>query len=195
MLLTRIVEISSGERFSDFMDKRIFQPLGMTATHVDDDSTRVVRHRATGYAPRTPALLEQARQVGLQVQEEPGYARLIRNSPHFGGSGVFSTVEDLARWDANWYAHRLVGPAFTELMHSRLKFQHPKDNDAFGLVFGDHGGRQALWYEGGDLDASSYMVRLPAQQLTVICLSNMVTGNAGGQAKRVLGVLEVAGRL
>jgi hypothetical protein len=101
----------------------------------------------------------------------------------------------LARWDANWYGPRLAGPAFTELMHSRIKFQHPKDNDAFGLVFGDYGGRQTLWYEGGDLDASSYMVRLPAQRLTVICLSNMVTGDAGARAKRVLGVLEASGLL
>jgi hypothetical protein len=39
------------------------------------------------------------------------------------------------------------------------------------------------------------MVRLPAQRLTVICLSNMVTGDAGARAKRVLGVLEASGLL
>jgi hypothetical protein len=71
----------------------------------------------------------------------------------------------------------------------REKFEHDKDNDAFGLVVGSFKGRQMIWFSGGDLDTSTFMARLPEERLTVICLSNIPTGNAEGKAREVLGVL------
>jgi hypothetical protein len=47
-------------------------------------------------------IVAEAARVGFGLRAGPGYARLNRNAPHFGGSGVFSTLEDMARWDANW---------------------------------------------------------------------------------------------
>lgn len=173
MLLTRIVERVSGESFASFARRRIFEPLGMANTHVNDDVTRVVRGRATGYNPR----------------EGGGYHHHVRSSPHFGGSGVFSTVEDLARWDRNLSTHALAGPAFTELLLGRRRFDHDKTNDAFGLVWGDFGGRRMLWYEGGDTGFSSYMARLLDEQLTVIVLSNLGTGRSRDRAHEVLAAL------
>jgi CubicO group peptidase (beta-lactamase class C family) len=195
MLLTRIVEKISGQTFAAFMHDRVFQPLGMTASLVDDDTTRVIPHRANGYAPRTRQVLEQLREVGVHVDDGGGYVRLLRNSPHFGGSGVFTTLDDLAKWDANWYMPRLAGPAFTALMNKRMKFQHSKDNDAFGLVFGDYDGKEMIWYSGDDMDSSTYMVRFPAQRLTVICLSNNPLGDAEGRAMRILKILKASGTM
>jgi CubicO group peptidase (beta-lactamase class C family) len=53
MLLTKIVEVVSHQSFSSFMQVRVFGPLGMTHTEIDDDTTEVIPHRATGYAPRS----------------------------------------------------------------------------------------------------------------------------------------------
>jgi CubicO group peptidase (beta-lactamase class C family) len=173
-----------------FLQRRIFTPLGMSHSLLDDDTTLVIPNRATGYADRADGeIRRKLESVGIHIREGAGYAQLIRVSPHFGGSGVFSTLEDLARWNASFETARLAGPAFTKQMLQRMRFAHDKDNDAFGQVFGTFAGREMIWFSGGDLDASTFMARIPSEHLAVICLSNMPTGNSEEMAKRVLAVL------
>lgn len=190
MMLAKIVEQVSGMSLSEFLETRLFAPLEMRDSRVNDDSTLIVANRATGYADRSdPSVRKDLQSVGIVVRTGPGFLRLPRVSPHYGGSGVFSTVEDLAKWDGNFYSNKLAGPQFTQLMLRREKFRHDKDNDALGLVFGEFGGRQMLWFSGGDLDSSTYMARLPKERLTVICLSNMPRGRAEDKARAVLSIM------
>lgn len=196
MLLTKIVEVVSHQSFAAFMKARIFTPLGMEHTLIDDDTTAIIPHRATGYALRSdPKVVKELASVGMVIRPGEGWARLVRVSPHFGGSGVFTTLNDLLRWDQNWYANTLAGPSFTELMNRRQTFQHDKDNDAFGLVWRSRYGYPMLDYSGGDIDTSTYMARFPGQHLTVICLSNMPLGDAEGKTQALLELLHGWGKL
>jgi CubicO group peptidase (beta-lactamase class C family) len=196
MLLTRIVEVVAHQPFATFMRERIFLPLRMLHSLVDDDTTEVIPNRATGYAPRSdPRLIKELADVGVKIHPGEGWARLVRVSPHFGGSGVFTTLNDLLLWDRNWYTGALAGLGFTELMNQRRVFEHPKDNDAFGLVHRKLFGHRMLDYSGGDTDASTYMARFPDDHLTIICLSNMPLGDAEGKARMVLDLLHVRGKL
>lgn len=148
MLLTKIVEVASHHSFSSFMHNRVFGPLGMSHTAIDDDTTEVIPHRATGYAPRSdPGVVKELASVGVFIKPGDAWVRLVRVSPHFGGSGVFTTLDDLLLWDRNWYSASLAGPAFTELMNRRQKFQRDKDNDALGLVWRTLYGHPMLDYE------------------------------------------------
>jgi CubicO group peptidase (beta-lactamase class C family) len=133
--------------------------------------------------------------VGVVIKPGSGWVRLARVSPHFGGSGVFTSLNDLLLWDRNWYSGSLRGMEFTRLMDRRQKFQHEKDNDAFGLVWRTRYGHPMLDYSGGDIDTSTYMARFPEEHLTVVCLSNMPLGDAEGKAGALLGVLHRAGKL
>ncbi|MGH7577156.1 MAG: serine hydrolase domain-containing protein [Longimicrobiales bacterium] len=173
MLLAEIVERVSGGSFAEFARREIFEPLGMVSSHFNDDLGIVVPNRVTGY----------------NVRESGEYQQEIRRSPHFGGSGLFTTVEDLVRWDRSFETHALGGPELTALVLSTMKFEHDKANDAFGLVWGSYRGLRTIWYEGGDVGFSSYMVRLPDERLTVIVLSNLGTGRAGDHAGQILDVL------
>jgi CubicO group peptidase (beta-lactamase class C family) len=196
MLLTKIVEVVSHQSFAAFMRDRIFNPLGMLHTKIDDDTTEIISHRATGYASRSdPRVVKELAAVGVTIKPGDGWVRLVRVSPHFGGSGVFTTLNDLLDWDRNWYTGALVGPKFTDLMNRREKFQHDKDNDAFGLVWRSHYGHKMLDYSGGDTDTSTYMARFPEQHLTVICLSNMPLGDAEGKTDALLDLLHNWGKL
>lgn len=196
MLLTKIVENVSGEPFSTFMQRRVFSPLNMSHSDINDDTTLVIPNRATGYAPRSnPRLIKELTESGIQIRPGEGWVRLTRVSPHYGGSGVFSTLEDLAKWDENWYSGKLAGPAFTELMNKRMHFQHDKDNDALGLVWRELYGKAMLDYSGGDTDTSTYMARFPSEHFTIVCLSNMPLGDAEGKAHEVLEILHLAGEL
>lgn len=190
MLLAKIVEKVSGEPLRKFLQDHIFDPLGMKDSLLNDDSTMVIPNRATGYVDRKNEVIrQQLLSLGIAVQGGGGYIRLPRISPHYGGSGVFSTIQDLARWDENFYTHRLGGKKFTALMLRREKFSHAKDNDALGLVIGEHAGHKMIWFSGGDADTSTYMARFPDEHLTVICLANMLDGNAEGKAKEVIKIL------
>jgi CubicO group peptidase (beta-lactamase class C family) len=196
MILTKIVEVVSGESFSAFMKERIFTPLGMSHTEIDDDTTEIIPHRATGYAPRAdPRAIKELAAVGVAIKPGDGWVRLVRVSPHFGGSGVFTTLNDLLAWDNNWYTQTLAGREFIDLMNRRQKFQHDKDNDAFGLVWRSRYGHPMLDYSGGDTDASTYMARFPDQHFTVICLSNMPLGDAEGKTDALLELLYAWGKL
>jgi len=172
-LIAEIVARVSNVSFSEFLRAAVFEPLGMSNTHVNDDLGRVIPGRVTGY---------NLTDLGAFRQE-------IRRAPHYGGSGVFTTLEDLVRWDRSFRDESLGGSELTELLLSRRTFDHDKDNDAFGLVWGKYAGRRTLWYEGGDTGFSSYMARFLDDDLTVIVLSNIGTGRAADHARRVLDVL------
>jgi CubicO group peptidase (beta-lactamase class C family) len=190
MLLAKIVERVSGLPLSEFLQRRVFTPLGMRSTQLDDDSSIVIPNRATGYFDRSSSDSRvQLDSVGVHIRDGTGYAQLLRVSPHYGGSGVFSTVEDLALWNENFESNRLAGVAFTRQMLQRVRFAHDKDNDAFGLVFGSIAGREMIWFSGGDLDTSTYMARIPSEHLAIICLSNMPTGNSENKAQQVLSLI------
>jgi CubicO group peptidase (beta-lactamase class C family) len=196
MLLTKIVEVVSHESFAAFMHDHVFGPLGMSHSLIDDDTTEIVPHRAIGYAERSdPRVVREMASVGVAIHPGDGWVRLVRVSPHFGGSGVFTTLDDLLLWDRNWYSGSLAGPSFTGLMNRRQRFAHDKDNDAFGLVWRTRYGHPMLDYSGADTDTSTYMARFPEQHLTVICLSNMPLGDAEGKADALLDLLHGWGKL
>jgi len=86
MLLTRIVEAVSHESFAAFMHDRVFGPLGMSHSEIDDDTTEIIPHRATGYAPRSdPKLARELASVGVAIKSGDGWVRLVRVSPDLGG--------------------------------------------------------------------------------------------------------------
>ena len=171
-VMAEIVVRTSGVEFSDFVRTEIFEPLGMNDSLVNDRLGQVIPGRATGYN-----------------RLENGFRQEIRRSPHYGGSGVFTTVRDLATWIGSLQSHELGGPELTALLLQVRRFDHDKANDAFGLVWGDYRGHRTVWYEGGDLGFSSYMAWLPDEDLSVIVLSNLGTGQAATHARAVLDIL------
>lgn len=187
MMLAKIVEKVSGKPFGQFVDENLFRPLAMNNTQVNDDLTLVIKSRATGYMLLTPAVIEKTRKDGFYMRSRQGYAQLHRNAPHFGGSGVFTSIEDWYRWDCNFYTMALGGKPFYDLMHQRMKFAFEKNNDAFGLVFGNFRGEEMIWYAGGDLGFNSYSMRFPKQEITVVCFSNINSSGGAEQYAHKLG--------
>ncbi len=195
MLIARIVEKVSGQSLHDFLRARFFAPLDMGATLVDDDTTEVIPHRAVGYAPRSPEIIGELKKVGIKARTDGTWVRLNRVSPHYGGSGVFSTIDDLAKWQDNFDHPRAGGAGYVALMYRTEKFRHDKVNDALGLVWRDYKGLKYLDYAGEDLDTNTYMAHFPASHIGVVCLSNLLSGDCEGRARQVMDILDTAGVL
>ncbi|HYN81863.1 MAG TPA: serine hydrolase domain-containing protein [Gemmatimonadaceae bacterium] len=172
MLLAEIVARRSGVPFGEFAQREIFGPLGMTSSRFHTDMAMTIDNPVVGYNLRGHAYVTEPRQ-----------------SPHYGGSGLFTSVKDLARWSASLETHALGGPGLTAVMLSTRRFKHDKTNDAFGLVWGRYRSFRTLWYDGGDAGFSSHTVRLHDVGLTVIVLSNLGTGGAAARARKILDAL------
>lgn len=83
----QMVEAVTGLTLGQYMQKNIFDPLGMTSTTFDPVGNASIMSRMTGRVGRDPA-------TGL-VKKEESKDTLVRNRPdHWGGSGLYSTAND-----------------------------------------------------------------------------------------------------
>jgi CubicO group peptidase (beta-lactamase class C family) len=162
VLLARIVERVSGETFEAFTRKYIFQPLGMTQTHFYGRIERNIPQLAQGY---------DVHYKGEKVNYRKGYFK----GNTVGSSGLVTTLEDLYKWDQNFY-HNKLGKASPELI--RLITTPGKLNNgthipyAFGLEVEPYKGQLAITHSGADEGYKAEIVRFPEQELTIICLAN-----------------------
>ena len=138
-LLSIVVKRASGQSLRDFAAERIFKPLGMMHTEYRDDHTSLIRERALGYQPEGQ--------------------RYRLSQPQFdvvGDGGVYSTIDDLAKWDANFETGRVGGKEGIELMQTPGRLNDGQEIQyALGLNVGDFRGHTTYSHSGaygGDVD-------------------------------------------
>jgi CubicO group peptidase (beta-lactamase class C family) len=153
-LLALIVERASGRSFATFLAERIFRPLGMTNTVAHEDGVSTVAHRAYGYSAT-----------------EGGWTRTDQSqtSAVLGDGGVYSSIEDLARWDAALYDNRLLSRESLRLAFTPAT---PTDDPAVEYGFGWRITGEALWHSGETMGFRNVIVRYPDRRLTVVLLTN-----------------------
>lgn len=155
VLLGLIVEKVSGMDLAAFMHKRIFQPLGMTDTlmyeHRPDQD---VPHRAYGYS----------HEHGQWKRTDQSLTSATR-----GDGGIYSSIDDLARWDAAWYDDRLLDD---DSRRQAMRAHTPTDDPDVGYGFGWRITGDSVWHSGESKGFRNVIVRWPKQRLTVIVLTN-----------------------
>ena len=173
-LLGEIVKRVSGKSLREFTSERIFGPLGMSRTHFRDDHAELIKGEAYGYAPA----------------QKSGWRLSGTNFSTVGATSLFTTVEDLSRWDENFYQPRVGGPHFREQMLHRDKLNNGQLwNYAFGLILGSYRGLPTVEHAGEDAGYRAILIRFPDQHFSIACLCN-----AGPDASPGLLAREVADR-
>lgn len=168
-LLAEIVQRVSGQSLREFSAERIFGPLGMTSTHVADLAWEPIPDRAPSYA-----------RSGDRWEE-----RLL-NTSHIGSSGVFTTLEDMVKWDRNFYHMRVGGPAVMEAMLRPGRLSDGRDvGYASGLMLQTYRGQRVVQHTGSHAGYRSAVFRVPEQRFTVIILSNNASMNSTELPRRV----------
>lgn len=158
-LLAIVVQRASGLSLRDFASARIFRPLGMVNTQFRDDHTQAVDREAIGYVP-----------------QDGGFAVSIPQLDVVGDGGVFSTVEDLARWDANFDSGAVGGRAgMTMMQHTATLPDGRSTGYALGLSVGTFGGFRVVSHSGAYGGYRSTYLRFPEEHLSVITLCNVST--------------------
>lgn len=165
VLLAEIVTRATGQSLRAYADEKIFRPLGMTSTHFHDDATEVVKGRVFSYAP------------GPNGSWRTQY---LMNFDKVGDGGLYSSVEDLARWDAAFYGDRLGVPGFAERMYTRGVLT-TGDTIAYarGLTVEDRRGLTRVSHGGGLMAFRTMIARYPEYATSVITLCNAGNANPG----------------
>jgi CubicO group peptidase (beta-lactamase class C family) len=152
-LLSLVVQRVSGKSLRQFAAERIFGPLGMPDTRFLDDTRVVVPHRATGY---TPADTKGEWQVEMS------------NWDQTGDGAVQTTVEDLAKWDANFYNPTVGGPDLV------LALQTPDLGDyGFGLWKDQYHHTTRVWHTGSWAGYRAAIMRFPDKHRSFITECNV----------------------
>lgn len=157
-MLALVVERASGMSFPGFLRTRIFAPLGMHDTLAYVAGGPDVPHRAWGYS-KTDG--------GWERTDQNAYSAVL------GDGGIYSNIDDLARWDAALYDDRLLGDA-TRAQAFGKQVQVASEPEAtyygYGWRVTENGDRQ--WHSGESIGFRNTLVRWPKQHLTVVLLSN-----------------------
>jgi len=170
LLLGLIVERVSGMTLADFAEKFIFGPLGM-AHSAFPGGTKQLAGAALGYSAR-----------GAQFRHS--IPPLVA-----GDGGLQSSVEDLARWDENFYSQTVGGKRLIDFLEDpgRLRSGEPV-RYAAGLAVSKFRGLPAIGHDGILPGSRSDLVRFPAQHLTVICLCNRGDAEASSLSRQIAAV-------
>jgi CubicO group peptidase (beta-lactamase class C family) len=170
-LLALIVERVSGKSYGDFLQERIFGPLGMRSSRLNDLHA-ILPNRACGY------VYSQGR---LRIGEP--------TSPtlYFGAGAIVSTVLDLAKWDAALYTDRLLHADMKREMASVTRLNGGRTAAyGFGWFVGSLHGHPRMSHDGLLSGFRTYIARFPDDRLTLILLTNQSSlGDPGAVANGI----------
>lgn len=156
-ILASIVEKVSGISFADYLEQNIFKPLGMDNTWVHNPKgdaihkNKTMGHKASG------------------VFEDETYADDV-----VGDKGVYSTVEDMLKWDQSFYTENLLKKATIEQAFTGYSNEHKgRRNYGYGWRLTDDGKNPKIIYHNGWWHGyNSLFFRRPSDQTTIIVLGN-----------------------
>ena len=147
-LLAVIVSRVSGKSFRDFTTERIFAPLGMTSTHFRDAFTEIVKNQAYGYAPFGQT-----------------FRLSTTNFDTAGATSLLTTVEDMAKWYANFDTGTVGGDKLLGGLLDRGVLKDGTRIDyAFGMTHGTYRGAATIGHGGADAGYRADFVRFTNPQ-------------------------------
>jgi D-alanyl-D-alanine carboxypeptidase len=153
ILLGKIIERVSRSDYESFLKQNIFQPLEMNDTGYDRNGA-ILPKRAAGYS-RTLILLSNAPYIDMSW-------------PHAAGS-LYSTIDDLAKWDQALNAGKLISPD-----SYRAMFTPDKENYAYGWMVRELDSHKEISHGGGIHGFMTSIGRYPDDKILVVVLSNVV---------------------
>lgn len=161
-LLASIVEKVSGMSFSDFMVQNIFKPLEMNDTWVHSpENDTLYKNKTVGHTPKG----------GIEKEVYADYV--------IGDKGIYSTVEDLFKWNQALYSEKILKKKTLEEAFTGYSNEHKgKRNYGYGWRMIDEGeGNKIVYHNGWWHGYGSLFFRGLNDQTTIILLSNKYNSN------------------
>jgi CubicO group peptidase (beta-lactamase class C family) len=173
-LLSTIVKRVSGKTLREFAGENIFTPLGMTQTQFRDSHTSLIANRALAYDAN---------------EKRGGYTLNVSYFEQTGDGAVHTSVEDLLKWDENFYTGQIGGKIFLAELQEHGKLNNGKVLDyAKGLNVAEYRGLHTVRHGGSWGGYRAELLRFPDQHFSVACLCNVGNANPARRANEVADV-------
>ena len=166
-LLAMVVEKKSGKSFGEFLKGRIFTPLKMDQTIAFEKGKNEVVRRAFG-----------------NTKADDGWRETDQSSTSatLGDGGIYTSLSDMAKWDAALREHKLLSekemePALVPVTVDGKRTTEPNGKPVsygFGWFLDPYKGHPRMWHYGETMGFRSTIQRFPKDGLTVIVLANRV---------------------
>jgi CubicO group peptidase (beta-lactamase class C family) len=168
-LLAEVVARVSHQSFAEFTRTHIFEPLKMTNTQFYDDCEKIVKNRSYSYRI-----------------DSTGVKKSILSYSVVGATSLFTTVEDLSLWAAN-FETPVVGKNVIGMMN--LKYIRNNGDTityyTMGQSTGTYKGLKMISHDGADAGYRTALNRFPDQKFSVNVLSNLASFDPTGMALKI----------
>lgn len=152
VVLGALIEKISGKSYEAFVQDNIFTPLQMNDSGYDWNRT-VIPHRAAGYKP------------GASGTINSDYTDM---SVPFSAGSLYSTTEDLLKWEKGLFGGKLLSAALLKKMITPYK-----DDCAMGLFVYKNNGHTSIQHGGETSGFKTDLVYYPNKKITVAVLANL----------------------
>lgn len=162
ILLGAIIEKASGMGYADFIDQRIFKPLGMNHSCYGD-TERIIPRRVGGYQPADNGFIHAP--------------YLSMTQPYAAGS-LLSTVDDMARWHEALLAGKVIKPESLKRAHQPVLLSNGESTGyGYGWMMSEFKGHPTVEHGGGINGFATYAISLPRDGVYVAILQNHTAKN------------------
>lgn len=162
ILLAKIIENITKQDFKSWMKEKIFQPLQLNATFIEEDYTKIVSKTANSYTEIEPSVFINVENYDLT----------------YGASNVYATSTDILKWSKNYYdAPKDWQKAFAILSTVDVLNSGEKNNYAFGIFVEDFFGNRRIQHTGAIAGFRAIMYCYPDEELEIIILTNYSISN------------------
>jgi CubicO group peptidase (beta-lactamase class C family) len=176
LLLGAVIRKASGEFYGDFLQERIFKPLGMTSTRIISEAD-IVPNRAAGY-----------QLVNGQLKNQDWV------SPSFNTTAdgaLYFNVLDLAKWDAALYGDKLLKKSSFDQMWTVARLRNGQPNaDKYGFAWfiDSINGHRVVQHSGTWQGFRTYIARYVDDRVTVVVLTNLGESDPAKLAHGIAGL-------
>lgn len=176
VMLGVLIHKVSGKFYGDFLQERVFKPLGMTTARVISEAD-IVPNRAAGY-----------RLVNGELKNQNWVSPTLNTT---ADGALYLTVYDMAKWDAALYTEKLLKRSSLEQMWTPVKLNDGKTFPyGFGWALGDVRGHHIVEHGGAWQGFKSQISRYVDDKLTIVVFANQARANPAKIAHGVAAIFD-----
>jgi len=173
-LLGQIVNKVTGINMAEFAKTALFEPLKMNNTHFHNDHTRIVKNRASGYLPAGSGKYK----ISMTMLDM------------IGDGGIFTTINDIKKWDDAYYESSVLSKEFWSVMTQQGVLNNGEVIDyASGLMISKYKGLKTIRHGGAFVGYRAEVLRFPEQKLSIAIFANRGDANPSRMANEVADIV------
>jgi CubicO group peptidase (beta-lactamase class C family) len=166
----------TGKFYGEFLQERIFKPLGMTSSRILNEAD-IIPNRASGY-----------RLVDGQVKNQAWVSPTVNTT---ADGSLYLTALDMIKWDDAMTTGKLLKKSSYEEMWTPIKLNNGKTHPyGFGWAIRSINGRRVIEHGGAWQGFKAHIARFPENKLTVIVFANLIQTNQAKLANGVAAIID-----